>query len=73
MITRVCLFPEISGPSIFQGMDSDSKWFSFGFLVGEEEGLGITTGNPGVFLGNPYPYPAKPTPMTTGVGFHRSG
>ena len=35
--------------------------------------VGITTGNPGVFPGNLYPYPSKPTPMTTGVGFHGSG
>ena len=36
-------------------------------------GLGITTGNPGVFPGNLYPYLAKPTPVTMGVGFHGSG
>ena len=31
--------------------------------------LGITTGNPGVFPGNPYPYLSKPTPVTMGRGF----
>ena len=32
--------------------------------------LGINTGDPGVFLGNPYPYLSKPTPMTMGRGFN---
>ena len=31
--------------------------------------LGITTGNPGVFPGNPYPYLSKPKPVTIGRGF----
>ena len=35
--------------------------------------LGITTGNPGVFPGNLYPYLSKPTPVTMGRGFHGSG
>jgi hypothetical protein len=31
--------------------------------------LGIRTGNPRVFLGNPYPTRAKPLPALTGTGF----
>jgi hypothetical protein len=32
--------------------------------------LGITTGNPWVFLGYPDPYPSKPTPTVKGMGSH---
>jgi hypothetical protein len=35
--------------------------------------LGIVTGNPGVFLGNPHPYPWKPAPAAKGVGFYGYG
>ena len=35
--------------------------------------LGNVTGNPGVFQGNPHPYPWKPTPAATGVGFRGYG
>ena len=31
--------------------------------------IGNCTGNPGVFQRNPYPYPWKPIPMCTGMGF----
>lgn len=35
--------------------------------------VGIVTGNPRVFLGNPYPYPRKPVPTATGAGFYGYG
>ena len=35
--------------------------------------LGNVTGYPGVFQGNPHPYPSKPAPASTGAGFHRYG
>ena len=31
--------------------------------------LGIVKGNPGVFQGDPYPYPCKPVPAPRGTGF----
>jgi len=31
--------------------------------------LGSVTGYPGVFQGNPYPYPSKPVPVDAGTGF----
>ena len=34
-----------------------------------EIGVGIITGNPGVFQGYPDPYPSKPVPVTKGMGF----
>ena len=33
--------------------------------------LGNAVGNPGVFQGNPHPYPWKPAPSLKGVGFPR--
>jgi hypothetical protein len=35
--------------------------------------LGNAAGNPGVFMGNPHPYPSKPTPAATGMGFDGYG
>jgi len=35
--------------------------------------LGNVTGNPGVFQGNPYPYPSKPVPVVAGTGFDGYG
>ena len=35
--------------------------------------IGIVTGNPGVFQGNPHPYPWKPAPAATGMGFRGYG
>jgi hypothetical protein len=35
--------------------------------------LGITTGNPGVFQANPYPYSSKPVPVYTGMGYPHAG
>ena len=37
-ITRVCLFPEVPGPSIFNKMGSASKGSSFKRLLGDCEG-----------------------------------
>ena len=34
-----------------------------------QQRVGIVAGNPGVFLGNPHPYPAKPVPLVRGTGF----
>jgi len=34
-----------------------------------ESPVGNCTGNPGVFQRNPYPYPWKPIPIHTGMGF----
>jgi len=31
--------------------------------------LGNSTDNPGVFRSNPYPYPSKPVPASTGTGY----
>ena len=36
-------------------------------------GLGNVTGNPGVFRGNPCPFPQKPAPAGTGAGFYGNG
>ena len=36
-------------------------------------GLGIVTGNPGVFQGYPYPYPPKTRTRAQGTGFHGYG
>ena len=33
--------------------------------------VGNVTGYPGVFQGNPHPYPSKPVPASTGTGFDR--
>jgi hypothetical protein len=35
--------------------------------------VGYTTGDPGVFLPNPYPYPQIPIPVSTGTGFDGYG
>ena len=35
--------------------------------------LGNVTGYPGVFPGNPHPYPSKPVPASTGAGFDKYG
>ena len=35
--------------------------------------VGIVTGNPGVFQGNPHPYPRKTAPAVTGRGFRGYG
>ena len=32
--------------------------------------IGIVTGNPGVFQGNPHPYPRKTAPVVMGCRFH---
>jgi hypothetical protein len=37
------------------------------------EFLGNVTGYPGVFQSNPRPYPSKPVPASTGMGFRRCG
>jgi hypothetical protein len=42
-------------------------------LKANPEYLGNATGYPGVFQGNPSPYPWKPTPAATGAGFHGYG
>ena len=36
-------------------------------------GVGNVTGYPGVFQGNPHPYPSKPVPAVTGAGFDGYG
>jgi penicillin-binding protein-related factor A (putative recombinase) len=35
--------------------------------------IGSTTGYPGVFQGNPHPYPWEPAPTQQGRGFNRHG
>ena len=35
--------------------------------------IGNVTGYPGVFQSNPHPYPSKPAPASTGVGFRWYG
>ena len=35
--------------------------------------VGNTMGYPGVFLSNPHPYPSKPAPAVTGMGFYGCG
>ena len=35
--------------------------------------IGNVTGYPGVFPGNPHPYPSKPVPASTGAGFDKYG
>ncbi|KAF8220618.1 hypothetical protein L208DRAFT_1332798 [Tricholoma matsutake] len=39
----------------------------------EHVGVGNVTGHPGVFQGNPCPYPSEPVPVHKGVGFGRYG
>ena len=41
--------------------------------VGDEFSIGNVTGYPGVFQGNPHPYPWEPAPAFTGAGFRRYG
>ena len=40
---------------------------------GVSMGVGIVTGNPGVFQGYPYLYPRKPVPVPKGRGFDGLG
>ena len=35
--------------------------------------IGNVMGNPGVFRGNPHPFPSKPVPAHTGAGFDGNG
>ena len=43
------------------------------YKFGRREGLGNGVGYPGVFQGNPHPYPWKPAPAATGAGFDGYG
>ena len=43
-------------------------WRMLSIRAGME--VGSVTGNPGVFQGNPHPYPWKPVPACMGTGFH---
>jgi hypothetical protein len=41
--------------------------------MGVDRFIEIITGNPGVFLHYPYPYPSKPLPFNKGRGFMCTG
>jgi len=62
--------------SIFRWVDhgfkSDKDYYASLTKEGQKK-VGNVTGYPGVFQGNPHPYPSKPAPASTGAGFHRYG
>ena len=57
---------------MYKFITSEAAFLYFKAHAGSISGaiiLGNVTGYPGVFQGNPYPYPSIPVPASTGTGF----